>query len=54
MSDELRQQFADLEGQPLAHHADVLESLHGKVTAELDQLVIPRAARADTATTSRQ
>jgi hypothetical protein len=41
--DQLHAQLDTLGEQHVAHQADVLESLHGRLTAELDGLVIPRA-----------
>jgi len=41
--DALHAELDMLGEQPVAHQADVLEALHGRLTAELDGLVIPRA-----------
>lgn len=41
--DELHAELATLGEQPVSQQADVLETLHSRLTAELDGLVIPRA-----------
>jgi hypothetical protein len=42
--DGVEERLTSLDERPLGEHADVLEQLHGALVAELDALVIAKAA----------
>lgn len=40
---ELQRRLAELDERPVNEHPDVLESVHGQLSGDLDRLVLPRA-----------